>query len=129
MDPIKQKKSQKAMKRNINSRIAISWLFPLTIPATIFLGIAIFFPTGTNDKEFAISQYISIAIALLICLIVRFWPRKFDDRELELYDKYITDQQNLKIEIKKEKIEKESKEKIKKLEEKNSYKPAEHDTM
>lgn len=128
MDPIKQKKLQKAMKRNINSRIAISWLFPLIIPATIFLGIAIFFPTGTNNKEL-ITMYIMIAISLLVVLIMRFWPRKFDDRELELYDKYITDQQNLKIEIKKEKIEKEYKENIKKLEEENSYKPAEHDMM
>ena len=127
MDPIKQKKLKKAMKRNINSRIAISWLFTLIIVPTIYLGIAIFFPTEKNNKELIITMYIMIAISLLVVLIMRFWPRKFDDRELKLYDEYLKNLKNLKITIEKEKIETDYKDRIKELEEENTYQPQEND--
>lgn len=60
--------------------------------------------------------YIFIIIMSIIVLILYYWPRQFDNRELDLYDKYLEEREKLKKEIKKEKLE----EKIKRLEEKKS---------
>lgn len=129
MNPIKRKQLQKEMKRSINRYYAFSFIvFCIILPVLMNYLVSFFMSKNLKVEDFKF--YTNAIICLLfIAVVLRFWPRKFDDRELELYDKYLTNKKNLKIEIKKEKIEKDYKENIKKLEEENSYKPAEHDTM
>ncbi len=129
MNPIKRKQLQKAMKRNINRYYTFSFIIScIILPVLMNYLVGFFMSKNLKVEDFKFYTN-AIMCLLFVAAVLWFWPRKFDDRALELYDKYITDQQNLKIEIKKEKIEKEYKEKIKKLEEENSYKPAEHDMM
>lgn len=112
----KRKKLSEKLKTSINGSIATNGAF-MTIISSASLSI-VYFSLIDDNIPLEIYKITCRILCLFIIIIagIRFFPRRFDDRELELYEQYHENHKTLKKQIKKEKLE----EKIKNLEEKKS---------
>ena len=114
------------MKQRINGLYTSEFSLSLLVCILIF-GLIIFseelslnsiWPYEDQDyyRNVIKAMYLFIVLISITLLILYYWPRQFDDRELELYDQYLKDLKILKRQIRKEKLE----QKIKELEKERS---------